>query len=240
MEVTVIRSNRKTIAIQVNSDLTVTVRAPKRAAKHEIDRILQEKEKWIRKSMEKIQEKKDFYEAEKLEPLTNEEIRKLADWALQYIPERVETFSKLIGVSYGRITIRNQKTRWGSCSSKGNLNFNCLLMLAPLEVIDYVVVHELCHRKEMNHSKAFWEEVAKILPDYRIYVQWLKYEGGSNHEASGINEKIVKILIAQNGNVKIKEKGSVSSEIFCKVYSWKDICRTVCSIFLWIHLLCVR
>ncbi len=177
MEVTVIRSNRKTIAIQVNSDLTVTVRAPKRAAKHEIDRILQEKEKWIRKSMEKIQEKKDFYEAEKLEPLTNEEIRKLADWALQYIPERVETFSKLIGVSYGRITIRNQKTRWGSCSSKGNLNFNCLLMLAPLEVIDYVVVHELCHRKEMNHSKAFWEEVAKILPDYRIYVQWLKYEG---------------------------------------------------------------
>lgn len=177
MEATVIRSNRKTIAIQVNADLTVTVRAPKGTAQCEIDRILQEKENWIRKSMEKIREKKDLYEAENREPLTNEEIRKLADQALHDIPERVEIFSKLIGVSYGRITIRNQKTRWGSCSGKGNLNFNCLLMLAPSEVIDYVVVHELCHRKEMNHSKAFWEEVEKVFPEYRRCVQWLKNEG---------------------------------------------------------------
>lgn len=177
MEVTVIRSKRKTIAIQVNSDLTVTVRAPRHTAKGEIDRILQEKESWIRKSMEKIREKEELYEAANIEPLTNEDIRKLADQALQYIPGRVKIFSKLMGVSYGRITIRNQKTRWGSCSGKGNLNFNCLLMLAPPEVIDYVVVHELCHRKEMNHSKAFWEEVEKILPEYRLYVQWLKKEG---------------------------------------------------------------
>lgn len=177
MEVRVIRSKRKTIAIQVNSDLTVTVRAPRHTAKGEIDRILQEKESWIRKSMEKIREKEELYEAANIEPLTNEDIRKLADQALQYIPGRVKIFSKLMGVSYGRITIRNQKTRWGSCSGKGNLNFNCLLMLAPPEVIDYVVVHELCHRKEMNHSKAFWEEVEKILPEYRLYVQWLKKEG---------------------------------------------------------------
>ena len=76
------------------------------------------------------------------------------------------------------ITIRNQKTRWGSCSSKGNLNFNCLLMLTPPEVIDYVVVHELCHRKEMNHSGAFWAEVEKVLPDYKEQVKWLKENGG--------------------------------------------------------------
>ena len=82
-----------------------------------------------------------------------------------------------MGVTYGRITIRNQKTRWGSCSSKGNLNFNCLLMLTPPEVIDYVVVHELCHRKEMNHSKAFWDEVAHVLPDYEKARLWLKTEG---------------------------------------------------------------
>lgn len=177
MEVTLIRSHRKTIAIQVNSDLTITVRAPRDTAESEIDRILQEKESWIRKSMEKIREKRDFYEAEKMLPFTREEIRELTDKALQDLPVRTERFSKLIGVSYGKITIRNQKTRWGSCSSKGNLNFNCLLMLLPTEVIDYVVIHELCHRKEMNHSKAFWAEVAKILPDYKIYVQWLKNEG---------------------------------------------------------------
>ena len=148
MEVTVIRSNRKTMAIQVNSDLTVTVRAPMRASSKEI------------------------------EPLSYAEIQELADKALEYIPGRVAYFSKQVGVNYGGITIRNQKTRWGSCSSKGNLNFNCLLMLTPPKVIDYVVVHELCHRKEMNHSKAFWDEVAKILPDYKKQVQWLKNEGG--------------------------------------------------------------
>ena len=84
---------------------------------------------------------------------------------------------KLVGVQYGRITIRNQKTRWGSCSSKGNLNFNCLLMLAPPEVLDYVIVHELCHRKEMNHSPRFWSEVAKVIPDYKKHEKWLKTEG---------------------------------------------------------------
>jgi predicted metal-dependent hydrolase len=80
-------------------------------------------------------------------------------------------------VSYGRITIRNQKTRWGSCSGKGNLNFNCLLMLAPPEVLDYVVVHELCHRREMNHSPRFWALVEQVLPDWRQRRQWLKTHG---------------------------------------------------------------
>ena len=178
MELTVIRSDRKTISIQVNSDLTVTVRAPMRASQKEIERILHEKENWIRKSMDRIQGEKALYEAEEAEPLSDADIRELADRALEYIPGRVACFAKTVGVNYGRITIRNQKTRWGSCSSKGNLNFNCLLMLAPPEFIDYVVVHELCHRKEMNHSKAFWNEVAKILPDYKKEIQWLKSNGG--------------------------------------------------------------
>ena len=177
VEITVIRSNRKTMAIQVNSDLTVTVRAPMRTSSKEIERILQEKESWIRESMNKLREKKALYEAEKTEPLSYAEIRKLADKALEYIPGRVAYFSKQVGVNYGRITIRNQKTRWGSCSSKGNLNFNCLLMLAPPEVIDYVVVHELCHRKEMNHSSRFYEEVLRVFPDYRKWDQWLKENG---------------------------------------------------------------
>ena len=80
----------------------------------------------------------------------------------------------LAGVSFGRITIRAQKSRWGSCSAQGNLNFNCLLMLAPPEVLDSVVAHELCHLKQMNHSFKFWAEVEKIVPDYRSAKQWLK------------------------------------------------------------------
>lgn len=177
MEVTVIKSNRKTVAIRINPDLTVTVRAPLRATKKDIEKILQEKESWILKHMADIQRRKAEYEAKGEARLTNEEIRALADQALKIIPERAAYYAKRIGVNYGRITIRDQKTRWGSCSSKGNLNFNCLLMLAPQEVLDYVVVHELCHRKEMNHSKAFWTEVEKVLPKYRDSVKWLKTEG---------------------------------------------------------------
>ena len=183
MNVKIIRSNRKTLAIQINPDLSVTVRAPMYAPQSDIERILREKEGWIQKHIEKIREqeanKKEIQgESVESEYLTNEEIKKLADKALQHIPKRVSYYAKQIGVTYGKITIRNQKTRWGSCSGKGNLNFNCLLMLTPPEVIDYVIVHELCHRKEMNHSGAFRAEVEKILPDYKEQVKWLKENGG--------------------------------------------------------------
>ena len=177
MKVTVIRSNRKTVAIQVNSDRSVTVRAPRSASEKDIEEILKKKEAWISKHIEKIKETKERFEAEPTEKLTREKVIALADEALKVIPERVEYFAKVIGVTYGKITVRNQKTRWGSCSSKGNLNFNCLLMLAPPEVLDYVVVHELCHRKQMNHSKAFWLEVEKVLPNYKEVRKWLKEEG---------------------------------------------------------------
>lgn len=177
MKVTVIRSNRKTVAIQVNSDLSVTVRAPRSASEKDIEEILKKKEAWISKHIEKIKKAKDRFEAEATEKLTREKVIALAEEALKVIPERVEYFAKVIGVTYGKITIRNQKTRWGSCSSKGNLNFNCLLMLAPPEVLDYVVVHELCHRKQMNHSKAFWLEVEKVIPDYKEARKWLEEDG---------------------------------------------------------------
>lgn len=179
IQITMVRSNRRTMAIQVNPDLTVTVRAPMHASRKEIERILQEKENWIQKSIQKLRERKISYEAERIELLSDADMKRLAKQALDYIPGRVAYYAKQVGVDYGRITIRSQKTRWGSCSGKGNLNFNCLLMLTPPEVIDYVVVHELCHRKEMNHSRAFWEEVAKILPGYREQVQWLKTKGGN-------------------------------------------------------------
>ena len=189
MNITIIRSNRKTLAIQINPDLSVTVRAPIYASQRDIERILKEKEGWIQKHIEKIREQEakrketqgeygEHGESVEREYLSRKEIQKLTEKALEYIPKRVSYFAKQIGVTYGRMTIRNQKTRWGSCSSKGNLNFNCLLMLTPPEVIDYVVVHELCHRKEMNHSKAFWAEVEEVLPDYKEQVKWLKENGG--------------------------------------------------------------
>lgn len=177
MEVTIIRSNRKTVGIQVNGDLTVTVRAPMQAAQRDLERILQEKKGWIQKQIGRLQLEKTRDAATEAKRLSTAEIRELADRALAHIPGRTAYFAKILGVDYGRITIRNQKTRWGSCSSKGNLNFNCLLMLAPPRIIDYVVVHELCHRKEMNHSKAFWKQVEGVLPNYRDSVRWLKEEG---------------------------------------------------------------
>ena len=91
--------------------------------------------------------------------------------------ERVAYYAPLIGVSYGKITVRKQKTRWGSCSANKNLSFNCLLMLAPPDVIDSVAVHELCHIKHMNHSKAFYSEVFKVMPNYKECHIWLKENG---------------------------------------------------------------
>lgn len=87
---------------------------------------------------------------------------------------KTKKYAAQMNVTYGRITIRNQQTRWGSCSSKGNLNFNYRLFFLPEELRDYVIVHELAHRRQMNHSKLFWAEVEKVLPDYKVRRQALK------------------------------------------------------------------
>ena len=170
-----VRSNRKTLAVEIKGDGQVIVRAPYRISKREIERFVTEKADWIEKHLKTIRERQAARPAVK--KLTAAEIQELADVAMKDFPERVRRFAPQVGVTYGRITIRNQKTRWGSCSSKGNLNFNCLLMLAPSEVRDYVVVHELCHRLEMNHSPRFWAEVERILPDYKARIKWLKEHG---------------------------------------------------------------
>ena len=160
-----IRSDRKSIGIQITAD-GVVVRAPKRLSAAEIDRFVQSKRSWIEGHLSKIPASQPKF--------TQTEIEALARKALTVIPDRARHFAPIVGVTYGRITIRNQRSRWGSCSGKGNLNFNCLLMLTPDHVIDYVVVHELCHRLEMNHSPACWAQVERVLPDYQRSRAWLR------------------------------------------------------------------
>ena len=171
-----IRSDRKTVSLQL-TDAGLVVRAPYTMTGEQIDRFVRSKEGWIAKHRARMEERLRSQPAE--DRLTMDEIRALADRALEVIPERVAYYAPLVGVTYGRITIRNQRSRWGSCSAKGNLNFNCLLMLAPPEVLDSVVVHELCHRKEMNHSKSFYDEVLRVFPEYRKWYGWLKENGAA-------------------------------------------------------------
>lgn len=173
----VLRSRRRTISIEVNRDLEVIVRAPRWVAKRDIRYFVDEKEGWIRKTIARLERERELKEDQPDERLTQEELNDLVRKAREVIPKRVEYYAQLIGVTYGRITIRHQKTRWGSCSAGGNLNFNCLLMLAPPEVLDAIVVHELCHRKEMNHSERFYREVHRIYPDYDKWNRWLKDHG---------------------------------------------------------------
>lgn len=130
---------------------------------------------WIQKHLAEAMAKQ--HQIASVKKLSMDEIRQLADQALKVVPERVKHYAPLVGVTYGRITIRNQRSKWGSCSSKGNLNFNCLLMPVPPEVLDSVVVHELCHRKEMNHSDKFYAEVLRVFPDYWKWDKWLKDHG---------------------------------------------------------------
>lgn len=180
-EYRLIRSRRKSLGIEIKGAGDLYVRSPLRMPLSEIHRMIEKNQNWIDGHVEKRQaifekQKDSLYGEMRLD---ENEIKRLTNLAKETIPPRVELFAKSMGVDYGRITIRHQKTRWGSCSGKGNLNFNCLLMLTPPEVQEYVIVHELCHRKEMNHSYRFWAEVEDVLPDYRVQEQWLKTNGGA-------------------------------------------------------------
>lgn len=171
------RSKRKSAAIKITADMQIVVFVPLYVSDNEIEKMVISKSKWIDEHMLKVQSTID--ERSKLEKITFEQIKELADQAVEYIPKRVKYYAEKENFVYNKITIKNLVSRWGSCSTKGNLNFNCLLMLTPDYVIDYVVVHELCHLREMNHSEKFWAEVEKIMPDYQRAELWLKQNGGN-------------------------------------------------------------
>ncbi len=171
--VPVIRSDRKTVSLELKRDGAILVRAPRKLPDAKIREFLASREVWLRAHLAKQAE----VDEEGSERLTQEEIDELFRDALDDLPARCRRYAPLVGVHYGHITIRNQRTRWGSCSSEGNLNFNCLLILAPPEARDYVVIHELCHRIEMNHSPRFWAEVARVCPDYKAQRKWFREHG---------------------------------------------------------------
>lgn len=181
MDIVVIRSDRRSFAIEIGMDKKIKVRVPRRASKAQIEEMLKAKHDWILKTLDKIEQRNtaEAREYAEAKPLSSEEIKKLKKEARNYLASLTEYWAEKIGVSYGRISIRGQKTRWGSCSSKGNLNYNYLLMLCPDEVAEYVVIHELCHRIHMNHSKRFWEKIEEFCPNHRQARKWLKQNGNS-------------------------------------------------------------
>lgn len=157
-----IRSRRKTIAIQIDRNGQVILRTPYGITKRQAEKFLDEKKDWILKNIRQVENRKTDQIM-----ISEEQRREGIERAKRIFSERTAYFALRMGVDYGWITIREQKTRWGSCSSKGNLNFNWKLVLLAPELLDYVVVHELAHRREMNHSKNFWRIVEAELTDYR-------------------------------------------------------------------------
>ncbi len=170
----VIKSKRKTVSLQLTPS-EIIMRVPGGMSQRQVREFALRKSSWIEKHQRLISAQQE--KLRELPGLTPDELRALSEKARRIIPEKVSHYAKIIGVSYGKISIRSQRTRWGSCSSKGDLSFNCLLMLAPDEVVDSVVVHELCHRKHMDHSKSFYDEVERAFPEYKRCRGWLKENG---------------------------------------------------------------
>lgn len=168
MDYRIIRSFRKSVSISIEKDFSVLVRAPYFVSDKRILKILKEKESWIKR---KTQQLKQLPSPSKI---SREEADILRKKAREYILPRVKVLSEKTGLDFSGVKITSARKRFGSCNSKGNLCFSFFLMLAGPKEIDYVIIHELCHTREMNHSKKFYELVASYLPDYQIYQKKLK------------------------------------------------------------------
>lgn len=162
MEYKLVRSKRKTLSIEINENCEIIIRAPLKMSEHEIEKFILEKLDWIRKSLEKMKVR-----AENRRIYTDEDIKALYKKAKELLPERVKYWAGVTGFMPTGVKITGAKKRFGSCSPKNSLCFSVYLFDYPMEAIDYVIVHELCHIREHNHSPAFWALVKKYLPDYK-------------------------------------------------------------------------
>ncbi len=180
MHIQVIRSDRRTVSLEIKRDLSVAVRAPRSMTDAAIEAFVRSKEAWLSKHLLLARQWAAQAKLEATVPrFTAQELACTVKKAQTELPPRVRFWAEQMGVSYAKITVRKQISRWGSCSSQGHLSFNCLLMLCPDAVVDYVIIHELCHRKEMNHSTRFWRQVAVHCPDHLQQRAWLRQEGSA-------------------------------------------------------------
>ncbi len=166
MKIKVIKSFRKSLSLSVRWEI-VTIRAPYFTRNCKIN-------EFISKHKERIDNR---LEVEKSRIIPIEKINEYKKKAKNYIPNRVIELADIFWFKFNIIKITSAKTRWGSCTSKKNLNFSYRLILCPKEVIDYVICHELSHLKHMNHSRNFWNEVSNMMPDYKEHDRWLKKNG---------------------------------------------------------------
>ena len=167
MKYQIVRSGRRTLALEMKKDGSLLVRAPYAATEKDIEELVSSHHDWIEKHRAHI-------EARSLPPLTVSEERSLRARALADLPARTARWAERMGITYAGVKITAAKHRFGSCSSRGGISYSYRLMQFPEEVIDYVVVHELAHRRQMNHSSAFYAIVAEYLPDYKRRVGILK------------------------------------------------------------------
>jgi predicted metal-dependent hydrolase len=154
----------KCLRLSINHRAELVVTVPFLVPKFFVTRFIREKADWILRSLSLMNEKRKL--VEQSEEIYGSYWKNKAKAAL-FIRERVKYFAHKHNFSYEKIIIKNQKSRWGSCSAKNNLNFNYRLLFIEPELADYVVVHELCHLREMNHSRKFWNQVESILPDWK-------------------------------------------------------------------------
>ncbi|MBQ9551642.1 MAG: M48 family metallopeptidase [Clostridia bacterium] len=175
VEIIVKKVKAKSFSIRITPDGKAELRVPLRTSRRTVEDVIRR----YRPKIEEMARKQQKVAAEfgALPALDEKALASYTKQTRQLLSERLDGFAAQIGVTYHRVSVKKQVSRWGSCSGKGNLKFNCLLSLLPPDVADYIMVHELCHLKQLNHSPAFWAEVARVLPQYRQSERWLKRYG---------------------------------------------------------------
>ena len=180
----IVKQHRKSISIKIRNSSLIEVHAPFGIEDKDIDAFVEKHGDWINAKLAEMKEAESALNS--IDVASKAEFDEKIELAKKIIPEKCAYYADMIGVDYGRITLKAQKTLFGSCSAAGNLNFNIALMFAPEKVLDYVIIHELCHLKEMNHSVDFWHEVEKVMKDYKVERQWLKDNGAIIMRKAGI------------------------------------------------------
>ena len=171
MNYTIKRSSRKTLGIYIKSG-EVEVRAPMRVSERRIDKFVEKNKQWIQKQLKKHAERKSS-----LPELTEDETKTARKKARSILQDKLDYWSQITGLEYNQLRLKENSTNWGSCSTKRNINLDWRLTLLPEPICDYVILHEVCHLKEMNHGPRFWSLVERYMPEYRERKLWLTKHG---------------------------------------------------------------